>query len=109
MVDKLNRTEAVSAANISRYKKPQRPEKNQIPKVSQSLVNEIINELRADKDDITPQTVQHKVIVKALMNNFGYAATTEPKFKKLYEHINRQFSKDEQVQALIVKAIERYG
>lgn len=109
MVDKLNRAESVNAANISRFNKSGKSTTAEAPKVSRTLINEIIYELRAEKNDVTTQAVQHKVIVKTLMANFGFAATTEPKFKKLYDHIMTRFKKDETAQKMIEQAIERYA
>lgn len=109
MVDKLNRTKSVNASNISRFKKSDQTSTEQAPKVSRTLINEIITELRAEDETLTVELVQHKVIVKSLMANFGFAASTEPKFKMLYDVISQQFSQDKNAQKLMQQAIERYG
>jgi hypothetical protein len=108
MVDKLNRTAPVASANISRSKVSTRASTSQAPVMSRTLIHEIISELASEKSTITGEAVQHKIIVKTLMANFGFAATTEPKFKKMYNHINTNMKQNPQAQSLIAQAIKRY-
>ena len=108
MVDKLNRTSPITSANISRSKGSRGNGVLDAPPVSRTLVHEIISELANEKSTISNETVQHKIIVKTLMANFGFGASTEPKFKKMYNHINASMKQNTKAQTLITEAIKRY-
>ncbi|MFT4926012.1 MAG: hypothetical protein ACI8WB_002107 [Phenylobacterium sp.] len=109
MINKTGRTQAISPAHISRDKTAAKTAATTSkPPLESKLVDSIIAELSAEQGEVSAQAVQKKIILKTLMANFGVAASQEPKFNQMFDHVNRNMSENKQAQALIGEAIRRY-
>lgn len=103
MIDRLNKSIPVKKVMLKNINNT--TDINPKNTVSNSLVDEIISEIKLSKKEITTTLVQHHIVLKTLINSLGDKATQEPKFKELYQFISNKMSKDDNVQQLIINAI----
>lgn len=82
--------------------------KNSTSLVNISLVDNIITDLQNNKKTVSKDNIQQRIVLLVLNDLLGEQASSENKFKALYDKVNKTLTHNSEGQSLIVDAIKKY-
>jgi hypothetical protein len=72
------------------------------------LLDEIITELVQEETQLSHTNVQNKIVLKTLTHSLSTKVSQEPKFKELFNFVNKELSNNIEAQSLIQEVLEKY-
>jgi len=108
MINKVNSSAYIAKSQSkSKHLKANVTNKNAFS-INVSLVENIIFDLQNSQKSISKEAIQQRIVLSVLNDFLGEQASSENKFKTLYDKVNETLSKNSEGQNLILEAIKKY-